>query len=197
MTKLHFGAFNCPLDGWLNTDVTPHLRIARIPGLAWLLNKSRKISDQRYAEHRAGVFRKLTYLNVSRPWNMESDKFEAIYSSHVLEHLPLSGARVCLSESHRCLRPGGILRISVPDLDKQIALYMPENATDWAINFFEANETSEKNMHHFMYNFHSLSLMMRAAGFSNIALCKYCEGECPDVGLLDNRPESLFVEAKK
>jgi SAM-dependent methyltransferase len=197
MAKLHFGAFNCPRDGWVNTDVTPHLRIARVPGLAWALHKLNGISDGRYAEHRAGIFKRLKYLNVACPWPTSSDTFDAIYSSHVLEHLPLRGAKVCLAESFRCLKKGGILRISVPDLDKQIADYKPENAADWAVNLFEANETSEKNMHHYMYNYHSLSSMMHEAGFKIVMRRGFREGECPDVGDLDNRPESLFVEALK
>ena len=32
-TKLHVGAFDVAHDGWLNTDVTPHMAIARVPGL--------------------------------------------------------------------------------------------------------------------------------------------------------------------
>ena len=197
MARLHFGAFNCPRDGWINTDVTPHLRIARVPGLAWALHKLRRMTDARYAEHQAGVFRRLHYLNVTRGWPFSNEKFEAVFSSHVLEHLPLRGARVCLSESYRCLRRGGVLRISVPDLDKHIADFSREQAADWAINFFEANETSEKNMHHFMYNFNSLSAMMREAGFQQVTRRDFQQGECPDVQELDNRPESLFVEAVK
>ena len=197
MARLHFGAFNCPRDGWTNTDVTPHLRVARVPGLAWALHKIRRMSDVRYAEHRAGVFRRLRYLDVTRDWPFQSNRFEAVFSSHVLEHLPLRGARVCLTESYRCLQPGGVLRIAVPDLDKLVAAYRSEQALDWAVNFFEANETTEKNMHHFMYCFDSMNAMMREAGFRQVTRRAFQEGQCPDVQHIDNRPESLFVEAVK
>ena len=196
-TKLHFGCFNCPRDGWVNTDVTPHLRIARIPGLAWALHRLGKMPAARYAEHRSGIFRRVHYLNVVRRWPFASGSFAAVYSSHVLEHLPLHGAKACVREAFRCLGPGGVLRISVPDLDAHIADYRSATATDWAINFFEANETSEKNMHHFMYNFVSMSALMREAGFATVLRRDYRDGVCPDVQLLDNRPESLFVEAIK
>ena len=197
MSKLHFGCFNCPREGWVNTDVTPHLRIARVPGLARVLRALGKMSDERFAEHRSGLFRRVNYLNVARQWPYAADSFDAIYSSHVLEHLPLRGARVCVREAFRCLRPGGVLRISVPDLDAQIADYRSESAEEWAINFFEANETSEKNMHHFMYNFITLGELMRKSGFSTIARRNYKEGVCPDLDLMDNRPASLFVGAIK
>ena len=34
--KLHLGAFNCGIEGWINTDVTPHMWIARLPFAAQL-----------------------------------------------------------------------------------------------------------------------------------------------------------------
>jgi len=197
MNRLHFGCFNCPRDGWLNTDVTPHLFIARVPGLAWLIRKLGKMSEERYQEHRRGIYRKASYLNVSKPWPYKNDVFEAIFSSHVLEHLPLLGVKACLSESYRCLAQGGVLRISVPDLDAHIKEYDPSQSMDWAINLFEANERSEKNMHHFMYNFESLRAILLSAGFTDVHRRDYQRGLCPDVETLDNRPGSLFVEAIK
>lgn len=196
-TRLHFGCFNCPREGWLNTDVTPHLFVARVPGLAWLMHKAGKMTDERLKEHRQGVYRKIHYLNVTKPWSYSNEMFKAIYSSHVLEHLPLHGAKNCLAESYRCLQPGGVLRISVPDLDAQIRNYDPNRSMDWAINLFEANERSEKNMHHFMYNFESLRTLLKSAGFSQVTRRDYQQGDCPDVEKLDNRRESLFVEAVK
>jgi predicted SAM-dependent methyltransferase len=40
-----------------------------------------------------------------------------VYHSHVLEHLTLQQAKAFVAESFRCLAPGGILRIVVPDLE--------------------------------------------------------------------------------
>ncbi len=197
MTRLHFGCFNCPLDGWFNTDVTPHLFVARVPGLAWLLYKLGKMTKERYAEHGQGIFEKIHYLNVTRRWRFSNGMFEAIYSSHVLEHLPFRGAQLCLAESYRCLQQGGVLRISVPDLDAHIRDYEPKRAMDWAVKFFEANERLEKNMHHFMYSFESLQTLLRSVGFPQVVREDYQKGACPDVGKLDNRPDSLFVEAIK
>lgn len=43
---------------------------------------------------------------------------EEVYASHVLEHLDYKNeAEQALREWHRALAPGGILRVSVPDLD--------------------------------------------------------------------------------
>jgi predicted SAM-dependent methyltransferase len=44
--------------------------------------------------------------------------FDELYASHVLEHLGYWGELpAALAEARRVLRPGGLLRVSVPDLD--------------------------------------------------------------------------------
>jgi hypothetical protein len=64
MERLHFGCFNRPVEGWTNTDVTPHLLIARVPGLPWLLRRLGRMDDEHYAEHREGVFGRVRSFNV-------------------------------------------------------------------------------------------------------------------------------------
>jgi predicted SAM-dependent methyltransferase len=51
-------------------------------------------------------------------------QFEFVYHSHVLEHFDLPGARKLLRECHRVLAPGGIIRISVPDLAQWARVYL-------------------------------------------------------------------------
>lgn len=43
--------------------------------------------------------------------------FDAVYCSHVLEHLDRSAARDLLAQMHRVLAPGGTIRVVVPDLE--------------------------------------------------------------------------------
>ena len=43
--------------------------------------------------------------------------FEAVYTSHLLEHLPGTAAHFFVRECYRVLKPGGILRVVVPDLE--------------------------------------------------------------------------------
>ena len=47
----------------------------------------------------------------------EDDSFDGVYHSHVLEHLSPDAARGMLTECRRVLRPGGVLRVVVPDLE--------------------------------------------------------------------------------
>lgn len=55
---------------------------------------------------------------------LPDNSYEAVYSSHVLEHLPRNIApRVCC-EFHRILKIGGVLRLAVPDLEVIASNYL-------------------------------------------------------------------------
>jgi predicted SAM-dependent methyltransferase len=56
------------------------------------------------------------------------ESFDAVYGSHVLEHLQPDAAARLLRECHRVLRSGGIVRIVVPDLEAIARLYLESMA---------------------------------------------------------------------
>jgi predicted SAM-dependent methyltransferase len=93
--------------------------------------------------------------------------------------------------------PGGILRLSVPDLDRCVAAYDSANPDEFCSAVFEAKHVREKNQHHWMYNETSMGKLLEDVGFRKVYRCKYREGKSPDVEKIDNRPESLFMEAVK
>ncbi len=47
----------------------------------------------------------------------QDDSFDGVYHSHVLEHLTPDAAKSMLRECARVLKPGGVLRVVVPDLE--------------------------------------------------------------------------------
>lgn len=50
--------------------------------------------------------------------------FDAVYCSHVLEHLPKAEAPTLVAECLRVLRPGAVVRFVVPDLEAIVRLYL-------------------------------------------------------------------------
>lgn len=52
------------------------------------------------------------------------NEFDVVYSSHVLEHFTVAEAKFFLSEIFRVLKPGGLLRIVVPDLERFVTGYL-------------------------------------------------------------------------
>lgn len=73
------------------------------------------------------------------------DRFEIVYHSHVLEHFTRQEALVFLRECFRVLKPGGVMRVVVPDLEAIVRLYLEalekarsgdkdwENHYDWLV----------------------------------------------------------------
>ena len=51
-------------------------------------------------------------------------RFEAVYHSHVLEHFPREKAADFIRECFRVLKPGGIIRVVVPDLEDIVREYI-------------------------------------------------------------------------
>ena len=56
-------------------------------------------------------------LDLKEPLPFPSNRFEGIYTSHNLEHLKESSVIHIVKEMHRCLKPGGIARITGPDIE--------------------------------------------------------------------------------
>ncbi len=64
----------------------------------------------------------------SDPLPFADGSFESIHASHVVEHLSVEQTAGLLSEIHRCLKPGGRIRLATPDLDLLADRY---RANDW------------------------------------------------------------------
>ena len=92
---------------------------------------------------------------------------------------------------------GGVARIVIPDLDKIVKSYDSQHPEDFLEAIFEAKQKHSKNKHHWLYNEISLTKLLEKTGFSKTYRCEFREGNCADVTLIDNRPESLFMEAIK
>jgi predicted SAM-dependent methyltransferase len=62
--------------------------------------------------------------DLRKPLPFRGNTWDCIYASHVLEHFSRREARLFLNECRRVLRPGGVLRIVVPDLEMIARLYL-------------------------------------------------------------------------
>jgi hypothetical protein len=78
-----------------------------------------------------------------------------------------------------------------------VATYDSNHPEDFLESIFEAKQKGDKNRHHWHYNATSLIKLLSETGFSEIYRCEFKSGRCEDVDYLDNRPDSLFMEAIK
>lgn len=54
----------------------------------------------------------------------ENESFEVVYHSHVLEHFAKEDAQKFIKECYRVLKPNGIIRIAIPDLEQIVINYI-------------------------------------------------------------------------
>lgn len=64
--------------------------------------------------------------NLTQGIPFPDDSFDVVYHSHMLEHLPKEGAKIFLKECYRVLRPQGIIRVVIPDLEQIVKNYLRE-----------------------------------------------------------------------
>src|SRR3989304_3714321 len=124
--KINLGCGLAVVPGWVNVDGSLNALVATLPPflhrLAYrLTGANRYYSEIEYcrllSEHHF-VHHDLTY---GLP--LSDGVADFVYSSHFLEHLSRKDAVQLLRESYRILKPGGTLRISVPDLEYAVLLY--------------------------------------------------------------------------
>ena len=199
LLKVHLGAFDQSVEGWLNTDITPHIWIANIPSAPLILHSLGLLSQQRHLQHKNKVFNKLHYMDVTKQLPFAANSVKAIFSSHVFEHLFMNEVENLIKEIHRCLLPGGVCRVVVPDLEKIIDIYNRNDPRDFVSAIFEVSaRSSVKNSHHSGFTGPLLEKLFKETGFQEASVLSYRVGKCPDLEKLDNRPEeSLFFEAIK
>ncbi len=62
----------------------------------------------------------------------ETGHFDGVYHSHILEHLKPHLGRALMADCLRVLKPGGILRVVVPDLERIAELYLETHHRAWS-----------------------------------------------------------------
>lgn len=83
-------------------------------------------------------------VDLRRPLPVQDGVFDAVYSSHVLEHLTEEDGLRLTREMHRILKPGGVCRIVVPDLEGICRAYL-----EW-LNHADA-ESSATNLKNYRW----------------------------------------------
>ena len=129
-------------------------------------------------------------------------------SIHALQDLPYLDIMPALVELKRVLRPGGILRVGLPDLERAIEAWLRQDAAYFYIPDQETRTLGGKlivqaiwygsSRTPFTWDF--FQELATKAGFRHVTRCKFrhTESRWPEIVELDNRErESFFAEAVK
>lgn len=109
---------------WVNIDFSPLARRMRYPLMMHLLGKLQIISKTAYDEF-LEFQGAITLCDIGRfPLPFPTGCAKVVYHSNVLEHFPKAAGFELLRECHRLLKPGGWLRIVVPNLEVPMREYL-------------------------------------------------------------------------
>ena len=199
--KVNLGCGLHCLSGWLNIDGSlTSLLGSNIRALNKLLFKFAGSSEYYDFDNFNDVIKnkKLYWRNLSYGIPLNDNSIDVVFSSHFLEHLTKNDGQQLLNDIYRILKPGGLVRILVPDLDLAIQRFNKGEINETLDLFFYTSEKGDFSAHKYNYSFGSLKNKLENIGFKSVVKQSHKKGECPDIEYLDIYPDhSLYVEAKK
>jgi SAM-dependent methyltransferase len=186
--------------GWLNVDGSWN---------AWISNHRylrKSLQTLGLINPNLGAYWKVRPLvhDLTKPLPFETNRISAIYGSHVLEHLYHADAQRLLAECKRVLKPGGVIRLVVPDLHSMVVDYLEKknrNGTFCDEKVSAADHLNERlgyrgpappngnfvlrfyatwkdfHSHKWMYDSESLAHYLSLAGFADVADKKFRESD--------------------
>jgi SAM-dependent methyltransferase len=155
-----------------------------------------------------------TQLDISEALPFGDGCVDWVYAEHLIEHVPPPVGIGWLTEVRRILAPGGLLRITTPDLSKYAQGYvtgdgffarhrrrlrttrvgppMPERRA------FMFNQIFYLYGHRWLYDLDELRYVLGRAGFTSpVCACAYRAGARADIAALDSAmrsDETIYVE---
>jgi len=201
----------CGLDNpanWLGIDGGAYVVMQSIPTpilrLVYRFTTARKSYCEDEYIHRIRRIKVLHHdLGYGIPFADSS--VPAIYTSHLLEHVTRIDAQRLMKECLRVLKPGGMVRIVVPSLEKQVdkmreAVSCYERGDLQPIQEYLTSNVvgynNAYNNHRWMYNFRDLSDLLQRVGFIDITERLFREGNFPDLTQIETRG-GVIIEALK
>ncbi|KAA1396080.1 class I SAM-dependent methyltransferase [Aeromicrobium ginsengisoli] len=201
--RVNLGCGIVALPGWENYDKSPVMLLRRVPFLRSLLVKLKILTPGHIQTWPDNVQRR----DLTKPLPQADGTVEAIYSSHMLEHIYLQEARELVKEAYRVMAPGGILRLALPDGElwaRQLLEGQGGEHFNERINAYPVARPKGRRQITFMLGGSAhkwqptrdlVKAMVEDAGFTNFRELAYQEGDLPQVTEVEVRPESMFFEA--
>jgi len=176
--KLHVGCGTVYKDGWINIDNNSDNNIEKLD----------------------------VNVDLRNGLPFQNDSADFIFNEHFLEHLTWDEGLQTIKEFMRVLKPGGVLRIAMPDLVRSVRIYEDENWKNNNREYFEkygltSVKTRAQNLnidfrswgHKHLYDFEELERLLREAGCVNIRRQLLHESGYEELQNLETRAESTLI----
>lgn len=137
---------------------------------------------------------------------IKSESVSLIYACHLLEHLNKEQTKIALGSWKKCLKPGGILRLSVPDFKSIVFYYNITKDMGGIQTLLFGGQKYDLDHHYICYDFNSLKKLLEENGFTNIVeydwrktehsyIDDYSQAYIPHMDKVNGIQMSLNIEA--
>ena len=172
------------------------------------------------------IMRSEYYINAARKLTFKDEMIDYIYAEHLIEHLTKEELVNFLAECYRVLNRNGMIRLSTPDFELLIKIYLDTNLAvdlDTAMKrhkekFYSGKSGSDLKKadylnnkirmwggHKYIYDYELLKYLLEKANFGEIEKWQARESNCQELANLEehadaewmDQAEQLIVEARK
>ena len=119
MVNVQYGCGLSAPAGWQNFDSSPTLWLQRLPLIGGC-----------FLRGQAHFPKEVRWGNIVSGLPFVGEAADNVYCSHVLEHLALDEFRCALVNTRSLLKPGGVFRLVMPDLEMMLKGYAESAAAD-------------------------------------------------------------------
>lgn len=146
--------------------------------------------------------------DVSKLKTIEDGSVDIIYASHVLEHFGRHETEEILKTWHHKLKPGGLLRIAVPDFEAVCKRYVSHGNIQELLGFLNGGQRNQYDYHKVNFDFFKIQTHLINVGFRNVRrydwnltehshVDDYSQSYLPHMDKINGTLMSLNVEANK
>jgi len=200
--KVNFGCGMEVEDGWYNVDAGPTALLGsrKFTFINKILYGISGTSVHYTFERYNRIIKEigLYFHDLRRGLPFNDNSVDVIYHSHFLEHLYKEDAEKFLKECYRILKPGGLMRVVVPDLEVVLEMFKDGDKEKILESYFFKPYEYIFSGHKYMYDFAMLKKELDGVVFKEIVKQSCSVGACPNTNSLDvGTFESLYVECRK
>lgn len=143
--------------------------------------------------------------DLTEPLPFADASISHIFAEHLIEHVDHSEAHSLVNECWRVLKPGGVLRLTTPDLNWLATVYFSSLTHLWGELWQPGSPCAMLNEgmrawgHKYLYDSPELHALLVSRGFSQVTEYAWRESDDPVLAGLESRPynHELIVEARK
>jgi len=132
--------------------------------------------------------------NIAILETQEDNTADLIYACHCLEHFGRHEVLKVLEQWNKKLKPGGKIRIAVPDFDAVVNIYQINKDVNQVLGLVCGGQRNEYDYHKMIFTFESLSNLLSLSGFINIRRYDWRETEHSSV---DDYSQSYIPHMQK